>query len=95
MLEDFDGALMVYCPDEEYGAIVWKGGDSLVLITENGQVDLKTYMDSIKDVRDAIEKAEAWLEDIKAGDYYDDNMDGDHDSALASAGWGTDEDYGG
>jgi hypothetical protein len=21
-------------------------------------------------------------------------MDGDHDSAMASAGWGTDEDYG-
>jgi hypothetical protein len=24
-----------------------------------------------------------------------DSMDGDHDSAMASAGWGTDEDYGG
>ena len=23
-----------------------------------------------------------------------DSMDGDHDSAMASAGWGTDEDYG-
>lgn len=27
-------------------------------------------------------------------DYYDDSMDGDHASALASVGWGTDEDYG-
>ena len=27
-------------------------------------------------------------------DYYDDSMDGDHESGLASAGWGTDEDYG-
>ena len=27
-------------------------------------------------------------------DEYDDSMDGDHASALASAGWGTDEDYG-
>lgn len=27
-------------------------------------------------------------------DEYDDSMDGDHESALASAGWGTDEDYG-
>lgn len=27
-------------------------------------------------------------------DYYDESMDGDHDSAMASAGWGTDEDYG-
>lgn len=25
---------------------------------------------------------------------YDDSMDGDHDSALASAGWGNEEDYG-
>ena len=25
---------------------------------------------------------------------YDDSMDGDHESGLASAGWGTDEDYG-
>lgn len=27
-------------------------------------------------------------------DPIDDSMDGDHASALASAGWGTDEDYG-
>ena len=27
-------------------------------------------------------------------DEYDDSMDGDHASALASVGWGTDEDYG-
>lgn len=26
--------------------------------------------------------------------HYDDSMDGDHESGLASAGWGTDEDYG-
>lgn len=26
-------------------------------------------------------------------DYYDDSMDGDHESALASVGWGVDEDY--
>jgi hypothetical protein len=30
----------------------------------------------------------------KDEDDYDDSMDGDHASALASAGWGTDEDYG-
>ena len=33
-------------------------------------------------------------EDHDADDY-DDSMDGDHDSAMASAGWGTDKDYGG
>jgi hypothetical protein len=27
-------------------------------------------------------------------DCYDESMDGDHESGLASAGWGTDEDYG-
>lgn len=27
-------------------------------------------------------------------DMVDDSMDGDHDSAMESAGWGTDEDYG-
>ncbi len=27
-------------------------------------------------------------------DWYDDSMDGDHDSAMTSCGWGTDEDYG-
>lgn len=26
--------------------------------------------------------------------YGDESMDGDHDSAMTSAGWGTDEDYG-
>lgn len=25
---------------------------------------------------------------------FDDSMDGDHDSAMTSIGWGTDEDYG-
>ena len=40
-------------------------------------------------------------EDISADDVenmwdedYDDSMDGDHDSAMTSCGWGTDEDYG-
>jgi hypothetical protein len=28
-------------------------------------------------------------------EYWDESMDGDHESALASAGFGTDEDYGG
>lgn len=27
-------------------------------------------------------------------DFHDDSMDGDHDSGMTSAGWGTDEDYG-
>ena len=44
-----------------------------------------------------IEEAKSELEEIdtEAGafDDVDESMDGDHGSALASAGWGTDEDY--
>ena len=36
-----------------------------------------------------------WYDDIEDhDDRYDDSMDGDHESGLASAGYGTDEDYG-
>jgi hypothetical protein len=34
-------------------------------------------------------------EEFTVDDDFDDSMDGDHASALASCGWGTDEDYGG
>jgi hypothetical protein len=33
-------------------------------------------------------------DDDDRDDCYDDSMDGDHDSAMTSCGWGTDEDYG-
>jgi hypothetical protein len=39
---------------------------------------------------DADHEVESQFED----DGYDDSMDGDHDSAMTSCGWGTDEDYG-
>jgi len=39
---------------------------------------------------DADELIDQWDND----DHYDDSMDGDHDSAMTSCGWGTDEDYG-
>jgi len=39
---------------------------------------------------------ENWWADREEDDAneYDDSMDGDHDSAMTSCGWGTDEDYG-
>lgn len=37
---------------------------------------------------------DAEADDAFAADLVDESMDGDHESALASAGWGTDEDYG-
>ena len=35
-----------------------------------------------------------WDECTEYWDDYDDSMDGDFDSAMRDAGWGTDEDYG-
>jgi hypothetical protein len=48
------------------------------------------YHDDFYEGCDDIEKNE----DEEWADDYDDSMDGDHESGLASAGWGTDEDYG-
>lgn len=47
----------------------------------DGQYYNGEYQPTEQDYRDM---AEAWAEE----------MDGDHASGLASAGWGTDEDYG-
>ncbi len=41
-----------------------------------------------------IEENEVEDNDEEWSDDFDDSMDGDHESGLASAGWGTDEDYG-
>ena len=48
--------------------------------------------DDVAEMMDANELSERFEEDDY--DDYDDSMDGDHESALASAGRGTDEDYG-
>jgi hypothetical protein len=44
----------------------------------------------LDEIRDQMNEDEGYDDD----DDYDDSMDGDHDSAMESAGWGTDEDYG-
>lgn len=41
-----------------------------------------------------LEPSDADLDDSAEDDYYPEDMDGDHDSAMASAGLGMDEDYG-
>ncbi len=45
---------------------------------------------------DADHEVESQFDDVEDDfeNYYDESMDGDHDSAMESAGWGTDEDYG-
>jgi len=47
----------------------------------------------VRVVSEACERLHSRLVE-QSDDCYDDSMDGDHGSALASAGWGTDEDYG-
>lgn len=54
----------------------------------------------VEDREHEIEQLEARLEGYlfpmpTNDDSFDDSMDGDHESALASAGFGTDEDYSG
>lgn len=54
---------------------------------------------SLEYIAAVLETTEEQVEEVVDGlDFddteYDDSMDGDATSALASAGWGTDEDYG-
>ncbi len=58
---------------------LYDDGVSLDEIAIRLKVDLGTVAEIIKDYDD---------------ENYDDSMDGDFDSAMASAGFGTDEDYG-
>jgi hypothetical protein len=52
-------------------------------VSVNDVLNIKEYM-----MESNFENIDIELED------YDDSMDGDFDSAMASAGYGTDEDYG-
>ena len=51
------------------------------------------YDDEWIDVDDGMIDVESFGEMIE-DDYYDDSMDGDFDTAMRDAGFGTDEDYG-
>jgi len=72
---------------DEDGCINWNFVDADLwmdgVITKENSVEAMGYFN---DYADEIESAE--------DEEYDDSMDGDFDSAMASAGYGTDEDYG-
>jgi hypothetical protein len=51
------------------------------------------HPDADHEIASQFDKDDEELED-DWDDFYDDSMDGDHDSAMESCGWGTDEDYG-
>jgi hypothetical protein len=67
-----------------------------MMYDEDGQ---EWMVDGILDFDEMMEQWEVESEADDDGwdgwpDEIDDSMDGDHDSAMESAGWGTDEDYG-
>ena len=52
------------------------------------------HPDADHEIASQFDEEKEESEDEEWADNYDDSMDGDHESGLASAGWGTDEDYG-
>ena len=67
-------------------------------LLKKGVIDMANYHDDEWiDVDDGLIDVESFremIEDFHEDDYYDDSMDGDFDSAMRDAGFGTDEDYG-
>jgi len=67
-----------------------------LMLVQDGLVDAETMVLALvqamtpDDVRYALDANEM---SPRFDEEYDDSMDGDAESALASAGWGTDEDY--
>ena len=62
---------------------------------------IQQYIDdgySLNEIAEMLNISLEWVievaDQMESDDYYDDSMDGDHASALASVGWGTDESYG-
>ena len=58
------------------------------------------YFDEHLDIREIAKRTgfpaediAAYIDEMKEQDEYDESMDGDFDSAMASAGFGTDESY--
>lgn len=82
LLDDRSVTYDVYDMDQESPEVVYEAFDLADAIEQR---------DSFNDQynNDRTEQPLLYADDV------DDSMDGDATSALASAGWGTDEDYGG
>ena len=67
-------------------------------LLKKGVIDMANYHDDEWiDVDDGMIDVRSFgemIEDFHEDDYYYDSMDGDFDSAMRDAGFGTDEDYG-
>jgi hypothetical protein len=74
----------------------------LMSVMSNLAIDLENmigegYSDSViaEALGVSVDIVMQFREELDEIDNYDENMDGDFDSAMTSAGFGTDEDYGG
>ena len=74
--------------------------DEMELRWMEDDADVDKYFDDIVGQPEPIESCDGEI--VEDGDYdegdcdrcdYDESMDGDFESGMASAGWGTDEDY--
>jgi len=67
-------------------------------LLKKGVIDMANYHDDEwNDIDDGMIDVRSFgemIEDFHEDDYYDDSMDGDFDTAMRDAGFGTDEDYG-
>ena len=70
----------------------WHNGTGMCLVAENRTAAVEEVRDYI--AHDIYPEDTILAEGEEEVEYFED-MDGDAASALASAGWGTDEDYGG
>ena len=86
--------------DAENGPSAYDPYDSQLVLNSDGDHVGMWFHTSETDAQGIIfanpDDFQAWENETDTGteDDYDDSMDGDHDSAMASAGMGTDEDYG-
>jgi hypothetical protein len=76
--------------------VLYKQGNSLEYIASYMNLPIEQVeaaIDILMDDPDFRDEGDL-DEPLDADDYFTDNMDGDFDSGMASAGYGTDEDYG-
>ena len=67
----------------------------IVKMTPNPLENKMSHPDPLYDIDNSYDEDAYYDEDCYVeDDYYDDSMDGDFDSAMRDAGFGTDEDYG-
>ena len=66
-------------------------------LLKKGTIEMANYNDDEWiDVDDGVMSEDSYYDEdcYVEDDYYDDSMDGDFDTAMRDAGFGTDEDYG-